>query len=183
LPAARPSTSGDTKNSSPDPTIGYGTFHDNNNTYNINAGATVKGDNFGLVLGSGGTINNSGAVTGDVGIDGTDFFTVNNISTSTSVAVISGADVGISAGELILNNTGTVEATRPSGDGISARSVDVTANSGTIRGGGHGHPIVFYRHREQFPLRPHLGQGIRHQRRNRHRHRQCRHDRSNGNGR
>jgi hypothetical protein len=128
--------SGLTTNSSPNHQNGYGTGSDNNNTYTIGAGATVKGDNDGLDLGSGGTINNSGAVTGDtnVGIDGANF-TVNNISTSTSAAVISGASVGIAAGHLILNNTGTVEETRPGGAGIQAGSVDVTANSGTIRGG------------------------------------------------
>src|SRR5713101_7338594 len=45
---------GDTKNSSPDHLNGYGTINDNNNTYYINAGATVTGDRSGIVLGTGG---------------------------------------------------------------------------------------------------------------------------------
>jgi outer membrane autotransporter protein len=112
---------------------GYGNAFDNNNTYNIGAGASVTGDNIGLAVGSGGTINNSGAVTGRVGIEGADF-TVNNISTSTSAAVISGARFGISAGDLILNNTGTISGVF---EGIDATNADIT-NSNLITGGATG---------------------------------------------
>src|SRR5216684_5511752 len=48
---------GDTKNSSPDHLNGYGTINDNNNTYYINAGATVTGDRSGIVLGTGGGLS------------------------------------------------------------------------------------------------------------------------------
>jgi uncharacterized protein with beta-barrel porin domain len=112
---------------------GFGTADDNNNTYNILARATVTGDRFGIVLGTGGTVNNSGAITGTnaIGLDAGDV-TVNNISTSTSAAVISGNN-GIRAGILNLNNTGTVTATGPNSDGIDAGTVTVTANSGLIQ--------------------------------------------------
>ena len=111
---------------------GFGTVNDNNNTY-IVAGATVTGDRFGIVLGTGGTVNNSGAITGTltVGLVAGEV-TVNNISTSTSAAVISGFN-GIQADILNLNNTGTVTATGLNSDGIDAGTVTVTANSGLIQ--------------------------------------------------
>ncbi len=131
---------GDTKNSSPDHLNGYGTINDNNNTYYINAGATVTGDRSGIVLGTGGTVNNSGAITGtnQAGVDAPNFadqaanLTVNNISTSTSAAVISGVN-GITASTLNLNNAGTVTATARGQAAIAGGTVNITANSGTIQ--------------------------------------------------
>ena len=63
--------SGVTVNSGPDNITGYGTNDDDNNTYTIQAGATVRGTSFGLRTGSGATINNFGLVTGPsaAGID------------------------------------------------------------------------------------------------------------------
>ncbi len=61
-------------------TNGYGTVNDNNNTYNIQAGATVTGDGFGVVFGTGATVNNDGTITGGIGINGSDA-TINNMST------------------------------------------------------------------------------------------------------
>ena len=62
-------------------TNGYGTVNDNNNTYNIQAGATVTGDGFGVVFGTGATVNNDGTITGGIGISGSDA-TINNTSTT-----------------------------------------------------------------------------------------------------
>src|SRR5216683_27832 len=136
---------GDTKNSSPDHLNGYGTINDNNNTYYINAGATVTGDRSGIVLGTGGTVNNSGAITGtnQAGVDAPNFadqaanLTVNNISTSTSAAVISGVN-GITASTLNLNNAGTVTATARGQAAIAGGTVNITASSGVIKGDKFG---------------------------------------------
>src|SRR5216683_1365370 len=131
---------GDTKNSSPDHLNGYGTINDNNNTYYINAGATVTGDRSVSCSVRGGTVNNSGAITGtnQAGVDAPNFadqaanLTVNNISTSTSAAVISGVN-GITASTLNLNNAGTVTATARGQAAIAGGTVNITANSGTIQ--------------------------------------------------
>src|SRR3954470_13685022 len=43
---------------------GYGTAGDNNNTYNIQAGARVEGSSFGVRFNTGATFNNSGTIIG-----------------------------------------------------------------------------------------------------------------------
>jgi hypothetical protein len=130
--------SGDTKDSSPNGRNGYGTANDDNNTYNIHAGATVTGDGasgggFGVSFGAGAMFNNSGTITGlNSGINGTDA-TVNNLSIGTGTGVISGFNGITVGGALTLNNTGTVTGTGANSVGIGASSVNVTANSGTIQ--------------------------------------------------
>jgi uncharacterized protein with beta-barrel porin domain len=126
--------SGATSNSSSDAGVGYGTFHDNNNTYNIQAGATVTGDEDGVRYGTGATFNNSGALTGTsfAGISGSDV-TVNNSRTG----VITGAVFGISATTAIVNNDGLIEAVGTNSDAIFANTVTVAnSSSGTIRANG-----------------------------------------------
>jgi hypothetical protein len=136
---------GTTTNQNVSAGAGYGTGADSNNKYTIDAGATVTGDSFGILLGVGGTINNSGAITSiaGIGIDGDGITTINNISTSTSTAVISGAS-GIIGGTIInLNNTGTVTSTAPGSIGIESGTVNVAANSGTIEATGAGGIAIF----------------------------------------
>jgi hypothetical protein len=94
---------------------GYGTANDNNNTYNIEAGATVTGDGFGVVFGTGATVNNAGTITGGVGIDGSDA-TIHNMSTG----VITGYTGGIRATVANVGNAGL----------ISARGVSATGGIG-----------------------------------------------------
>jgi hypothetical protein len=114
---------------------GYGTANDNNNTYNIQAGATVTGDGFGVVFGMGGTVNNAGTVTGGIGINGRDA-TINNMSTG----VITGDTSGIQATAATIRNAGLVSATGVSATGgtgvaISADTADVNnASTGHITG-------------------------------------------------
>ena len=116
-------------------TNGYGTVNDNNNTYNIQAGATVTGDGFGLVFGTGATVNNDGTITGGIGISGSDA-TINNMSTG----VITGDTNGIQATTATVRNAGLISATGVSatggnGFGISADTADVNnASTGHITG-------------------------------------------------
>jgi len=110
-------------------TNGYGTVNDNNNTYNIQAGATVTGDDFGVVFGTGATINNDGTITGGIGISGSDA-TINN----TSTGVITGDTSGVQATTATVRNAGLisamgVSATGGNGLGISADTADVNNTS------------------------------------------------------
>jgi hypothetical protein len=110
-------------------TNGYGTVNDNNNTYNIEAGATVTGDGFGLVFGTGATVNNDGTIRGGIGIDGSDA-TINN----TSTGIITGDTKGIAAMTATVRNAGLisamgVSATGGNGFGISADTADVNNTS------------------------------------------------------
>ena len=110
-------------------TNGYGTVNDNNNTYNIQAGATVTGDDFGVVFGTGATVNNHGTITGSIGISGSDA-TINN----TSTGVITGDTNGIQATTATVRNAGLisamgVSATGGNGFGISADAADVNNTS------------------------------------------------------
>src|SRR6266568_1218334 len=110
-------------------TNGYGTVNDNNNTYNIQAGATVTGDGFGVVFGTGATVNNDGTITGGIGINGSDA-TINN----TSTGVITGDTNGIQAMTATVRNAGLisamgVSATGGNGFGIFADTADVNNTS------------------------------------------------------
>jgi hypothetical protein len=71
---------------------GYGLSGDNNNIYNIQAGATVTGGSIGVEFGTGATFNNSGTITGgDTGVhSGVGDVTVNNTGTG---AITGGASV------------------------------------------------------------------------------------------
>jgi hypothetical protein len=116
-------------------TNGYGTVNDTNNTYNIQAGATVTGDGFGVVFGTGATINNDGTIMGGIGVKGSDA-TINN----TSTGAITGDTNGIQATTATVTNAGLISATGVSatggnGIGISADTADVNnASTGHITG-------------------------------------------------
>src|SRR5229473_2723976 len=105
-------------------TNGYGTVNDNNNTYIIQVGATVTGDGFGVVFGTGATVNNDGTITGGIGIGGSDA-TINN----TSTGAITGDTNGIQATTATVRNAGLVSATGGNGFGISADTADVNNTS------------------------------------------------------
>src|SRR5713101_6927376 len=131
---------GDTKNSSPDHLNGYGTINDNNNTYYINAGATVTGTAGGQAAIAGGTVNitaNSGTIqalaAGGIAIEEEIAATVNNSSTG----VIKGDKFGIQTTTAnINNNAGTIEATGTDGNAILANTVNVISNAKTIEATG-----------------------------------------------
>jgi uncharacterized protein with beta-barrel porin domain len=132
--------SGTTTNSGPDGVTGYGTSGDNNNTYNIQAGATVEGDSFGVTFGNRATFNNSGTIIGASasGITGSNLVrsvvTVNNASTG----VISG-HVGISVSTLTLNNAGQFLGTGTVEGAINTLAATVTNEStGIISGVAYG---------------------------------------------
>ncbi|MEH2553814.1 uncharacterized protein with beta-barrel porin domain [Bradyrhizobium algeriense] len=123
--------SGATTNSGPGGIAGYGSVNDNNNTYNIQSGASVTGDSFGVVIGTGATFNSSGTITGAgaAGITGTDATITNTIS-----GIITGNN-GITLGALNLNNAGQVLGPGANGGAISAGAANVTnASTGTISG-------------------------------------------------
>jgi hypothetical protein len=115
---------------------GYGTVSDNNNTYNIEAGATVTGDGFGMVFGTGAAVNNDGTITGGIGISGGSDATINNASTG----VITGDTSGIQATTATVRNAGLisamgVSATGGNGVAIAADTADVSnASTGHITG-------------------------------------------------
>src|SRR5216684_3194301 len=129
--------SGDTKNSSPDPKIGYGTFNDNNNTYNINAGAKVTGDDTGVRFSTGAKFNISGTITG-TNVDGITGDAGTAIMTNTSTGIISGHN-GIAVGTLDLHNAGQIRGLSSDGRAINAGSVNiVNADTGIISSPGTG---------------------------------------------
>ena len=133
--------SGTTTNSGPDTVTGYGTLGDNNNTYNIQAGATVEGTAFGVRFGTGATFNNSGTIIGanSAGITGNNLdrsvVAVNNAGTG----IISG-HIGINVVTLTLNNagqflgTGTVEGAINTGLAATVTN----ESTGIISGVGFG---------------------------------------------
>jgi hypothetical protein len=110
--------SGTTTNSGSSGHDGYGTSNDNNNTYNIEAGAKVTGDEDGVKFGTGATFNISGAITGtsSVGIFG---FGGTTTITNTSTGSISGHN-GMFVDTLNLNNAGQILALEPNGGAIQA---------------------------------------------------------------
>jgi hypothetical protein len=133
---------GTTTNSGPGADTGYGAVGDNNNTYNIQAGATVEGGAFGVIFGNRATFNNLGTIKGvgaagirDSNLTATGHFNVTNASTG----IISG-HFGIFAGNpLVVNNAGQILGTGAPVGAIEAKTATVTNEStGTISGVGFG---------------------------------------------
>jgi uncharacterized protein with beta-barrel porin domain len=135
-------------------TAGFGDVHDDGNVYNVQSGATVTGTGNGLLLNSG-TINNLGTISGGnsgiFAIGSVAIFNSNTISataanstaigaananvTNTSGGMITGIDTGIGATFATISNDGTIQGGRR---GISAGTVIVTSNTGTISETGPG---------------------------------------------
>jgi hypothetical protein len=110
-------------------TTGYGTATDLNNTYNIQAGATVTGTVFGFRYDTGAIFNNSGAIVGPgAGIAGGDA-TVHNLLAG---ATISGTGGAIAAAVLTLDNAGSIFATGPGSEALTLNGLNLTSNTGTI---------------------------------------------------
>jgi hypothetical protein len=111
---------------------GYGTADDNNNTYNIEAGATVTGDGFGMLFGTGATVNNAGTITGGIGVKGSDA-TINNMSTG----VIAGDTSGIQATTANVGNAGLISARGVSATG--GNGVAIAAETADVKNASRGH--------------------------------------------
>ncbi|MCK1383454.1 autotransporter outer membrane beta-barrel domain-containing protein [Bradyrhizobium sp. 21] len=113
-------------------TVGYGTVNDRGNTYRIDQGASVTGDNTGLSLNFG-TVVNSGAILGN-GFFGIDAASV-NLTNNGSIRAMNLGGVGVSADAVTITNSGTIEA--PAFGIRGANSANVTnAVGGTIRATG-----------------------------------------------
>jgi hypothetical protein len=119
---------------------GYGTGAQNNNTVNVQTGASVSGTNNGFFLGNDNTINlaTGASVTGgQSGMDlGTGTSTVNNnnggtISASGNALSATGVTAG---GTLIINNTGTISSTTSAVNGSASAINAITANVTNIGG-------------------------------------------------
>jgi hypothetical protein len=111
---------------------GYGTADDNNNTYIIEAGAMVTGDGFGVVFGTGATVNNAGTIAGGIGINGGDA-RIDNMSTG----VITGDASGIQATRANVANAGLVSAR-----GVSAAGgigIAIAADTAEVNNASTGH--------------------------------------------
>jgi Autotransporter beta-domain len=134
--------SGTTINSGPGASTGYGSENDNNNTYNIQAGATVEGSSFGVRFGSQATFNNFGTIKGAVAagirdshLTAAGHFTVTNAGTG----IISG-HFGIFAGNpLFVKNAGQILGTGAPEGAIAANTATVANEStGIISGLKYG---------------------------------------------
>jgi uncharacterized protein with beta-barrel porin domain len=128
---------------------GYGTGTDTGNTINVQSGASVTGDRFGLFFRDG-TVNNFGTISGRSGIVGvnttvTNYGTISsttkgdaivagNTATVTNFGTISArGGAGIVAGTATVTNYGTISV-GAGRFGIFADTATVT-NTGTISGG------------------------------------------------
>jgi uncharacterized protein with beta-barrel porin domain len=112
---------------------GFGTGQDNL-TITVTPGASVTGDDDGFRLGTGNTINNSGAVTGttDTGIQAGGDITVNNASGATITGDMNGI---LASGTAAVTNYGSITGIEAAiATGIYADAANVT-NYGTIAGG------------------------------------------------
>lgn len=132
---------------------GYGTSNDDNNSYDIRAGVTVRGDDFGFKVGLNSVFTNAGTISGSnaAGITGGGM-TINNLVGATiegfnaitpativlgNAGTIRGEDRAIdTSGNATVTNlsTGLITQTRTSGVAIFSDRLATVDNSGAIAG-------------------------------------------------
>ena len=112
---------------------GFGTGFDNGNTYNIQSGASITGDNIGLNMGSGTvTIGAGGSVTGGTGANSIGLQTVDlGGVTLTNAGHISGGAIGIN-GTQSAANTPDITLTNQSGGLIEATGANLAFNASAV---------------------------------------------------
>jgi uncharacterized protein with beta-barrel porin domain len=124
---------------------GYGTGAENNLTINVLSGASVTGDNNGLNLDTGNTVNNNGAITGTTlnGILANGPLVVNNGNSGTITADAFGGVAINALGDATIVNSGTITANGILGTAILVNGIATIQNSGTISANGDGGAAVF----------------------------------------
>ncbi|QIO99986.1 autotransporter outer membrane beta-barrel domain-containing protein [Bradyrhizobium symbiodeficiens] len=132
---------------------GYGTSGDDNNSYDIRAGVTVSGNDFGFRVGVNSVFTNAGTISGTnaAGITGGDMTITNlegatiagfNAITPTTIVLgnagtIRGEDRAVdTSGNATITNfsTGLITQTRTSGAAIFSDRLALVNNAGTISG-------------------------------------------------
>ncbi len=110
------------------------------------AGGTIAGDRFGIILSGGGSVENAGSITGDIGgvviqsqFDGEDAGLTASLVNSGTITGGSGRGVEFNAGlaSVVVDNSGTISGAI-AGIGHGADGTLALTNSGTIVGGETG---------------------------------------------
>lgn len=146
--------SGDSQQSA---STGYGAGTEENNHYQIEAGANVHGNAFGILSGNNNTVVNAGMIDGNtaVGLQGSENLNVSNLAGATIAgfhAIIAsslsltnagtikseaggrGSGLEVRDGAVTLSNSGTIAGVGPDTIGIHAGTLNVTSNTGSISG-------------------------------------------------